>query len=55
MFERTDTELAPWRIVPAESKRYARVHVMQQVIAAIEEGCARSDFPLPAPLEAAPD
>ena len=51
MFERTDTEFAPWRIVPAESKRYARVHVMQQVIAAIEDGCARSDFPLPAPLD----
>jgi hypothetical protein len=31
------------------------VHVMQEVIAAIEEGCARSDFALPAPLEAATD
>ena len=53
MFERTGTEYAPWRIVPAESKRYARVHVMQEVIAAIEEGCARQGFALPAPLEAA--
>ena len=50
MFERTDTERAPWRIVPAESKHYARVHVMREVIAAIEEGAARADFPLPEPL-----
>jgi polyphosphate kinase 2 (PPK2 family) len=50
MFKRTSTELAPWRIVPAESKHYARVHVMREVIAAIEEGCARVDFPLPEPL-----
>jgi polyphosphate kinase 2 (PPK2 family) len=55
MFERTDTDRAPWRIVPAESKRYARVHVMEQVIAAIEEGCARQDFPLPEPLVGARD
>ena len=29
MFERTDTEHAPWRIVPGDSKRYARVRVMR--------------------------
>jgi polyphosphate kinase 2 (PPK2 family) len=55
MFERTDTERAPWRIVPGDSKRYARIHVMQEVIAAIEEGCAHHDFALPAPLEPASD
>ena len=55
MFERTDTERAPWRIVSGDSKRYARVRVVQEVIAAIEEGCARSDFPLPEPLEPAID
>jgi polyphosphate kinase 2 (PPK2 family) len=55
MFERTDTERAPWRIVPAESKRYARVHVMREVIAAIEEGCAHHDFALPEPLVPAMD
>jgi polyphosphate kinase 2 (PPK2 family) len=52
MFERTDTERAPWRIVPAESKRYARVRVMQEVITAIEEGCAQVGFALPEPLAA---
>jgi polyphosphate kinase 2 (PPK2 family) len=51
MFERTDTKRAPWRIVPAESKRYARVHVVEEVIAAIEEGCAHHGFPLPEPID----
>ena len=55
MFERTGTEEAPWRIVPGESKRYARVRVMQEVIGAIEEGCARRDFPLPEPLHSDAD
>jgi polyphosphate kinase 2 (PPK2 family) len=55
MFERTDTERAPWRIVAGDSKRYARVHVMQEVIAAIEDGCARHGFPLPEPVDQAGD
>jgi polyphosphate kinase 2 (PPK2 family) len=55
MFERTDTERAPWRIVPAESKRYARVHVMQEVIAAIEAGAAYHGFALPEPLQPVSD
>jgi len=55
MFHRTSTARAPWRIVPAESKRYARVRVMEEVIAAIEEGCVRHDFPLPEPLEQVAD
>ncbi len=55
MFERTDTERAPWRIVAAESKRYARVRVVQEVIAAIEQGAAHHDFPLPEPLQAVAD
>jgi polyphosphate kinase 2 (PPK2 family) len=55
MIERTDTERAPWRLVPAESKRYARVTVMHDVIAAIEGGCARQGFPLPEPLETIQD
>jgi AMP-polyphosphate phosphotransferase len=55
MIDRTDTERAPWRLVPAESKRYARVHVMREVVTAIEEGCARHGFPLPEPLETVAD
>jgi AMP-polyphosphate phosphotransferase len=37
MFERTDHDAAPWTIVPAESKRYARVAVIDTVIATIEQ------------------
>jgi AMP-polyphosphate phosphotransferase len=55
MFERTHTERAPWRIVPADSKRYARVQVVEEVIAAIEDGCAHLDFPLPEPLHTPAD
>ena len=36
MLERTDTEWAPWIVVPAEDKRYARVFVMERVIEAME-------------------
>jgi len=37
MLERTDTEWAPWTVVPAESKKYARVFVMERVIEALEQ------------------
>ena len=37
--------------MPAESKRYARVRVMEEVITAIEEGSAHHDFALPEALE----
>jgi polyphosphate kinase 2 (PPK2 family) len=54
MLERTDREWAPWRLIEADSKRWARVKVMESVIAAIEDGCARAGFPLPEPLGDAP-
>jgi polyphosphate kinase 2 (PPK2 family) len=38
MLERTDHELAPWELVEAESKKYARVKVAETVIARIESG-----------------
>src|SRR4051812_4077854 len=38
MFERTDQEVAPWTIVPGDSKRFARVFVAETVIAEIERG-----------------
>jgi AMP-polyphosphate phosphotransferase len=41
MFERTDSEHARWTIVPAESKHYARVYVLEKVIEAIEKGLER--------------
>jgi polyphosphate kinase 2 (PPK2 family) len=38
MLERTDLPEAPWYVVPAESKRYARVFVIETAIAEIEKG-----------------
>ena len=36
MIERTSTEWAPWHLVEADSKRFARVKVVETVCAAIE-------------------
>lgn len=48
MLERTDTPEAPWRLIPAESKSYARVTVIETVIAAAEAGMrAHGIEPLP--------
>jgi polyphosphate kinase 2 (PPK2 family) len=52
MLERTDTEDAPWHLIAGESKRFARVQVLETVIAEIERGCSARGFPLPAPLVA---
>jgi polyphosphate kinase 2 (PPK2 family) len=38
MLERTDHECARWTVIPGDSKRYARVAVLEAVIAAIERG-----------------
>jgi polyphosphate kinase 2 (PPK2 family) len=46
MFERTDTKHARWHIVPGESKHYARVHVLETVIAEIERGLERHGLPI---------
>ena len=47
MFERTDHERGPWRLVEAESKRYARVKVIETVNAEIERGMRERGFPVP--------
>jgi polyphosphate kinase 2 (PPK2 family) len=41
MLERTDRPHAPWHVVPAESKRFARVEAMRLVNEAIEAGMRR--------------
>ena len=41
MLERTDRPHAPWRVVPAESKRFARVETIRLVNEAIEAGMRR--------------
>jgi polyphosphate kinase 2 (PPK2 family) len=38
MLEHTDIPQAPWRLIAAESKPYARVAVVQAVIEALEQG-----------------
>ena len=47
MLERTDHELARWQLVEADSKRYARVKVLETVIREIEEGIRERGFELP--------
>jgi len=41
MMERTDRPCAPWRVIAAESKRFARVEAMRVVIEEIERGMRR--------------
>jgi AMP-polyphosphate phosphotransferase len=41
---------APWHLIPADSKRYARVAVIETVISEIEEGMRRQGMEPPAPI-----
>jgi polyphosphate kinase 2 (PPK2 family) len=47
MLERTDDPLARWHVVEAESKRYARVKVIETTIADIEAGMRSRGFEPP--------
>jgi len=47
MLERTDHPAAPWELVEGDSKRYARVRVVETVNAAIEQAMRERDFPVP--------
>jgi AMP-polyphosphate phosphotransferase len=49
MLERTDHPLAPWLLVEGESKRYARVRVVETAIAEIERGMRERGFEPPDP------
>jgi len=50
MLRETDIPEAPWVLVEADDKRYARVKVIESVIAHLEAGCAELGFALPEPL-----
>jgi AMP-polyphosphate phosphotransferase len=50
MLAETDRENAPWTLVEADSKRYARVKVIESVIAATEHGMRRHGMQPPDPL-----
>jgi polyphosphate kinase 2 (PPK2 family) len=43
----TDHELGPWDVIAAEDKRYARVHVLETVIARLEQGMRRAGIEPP--------
>jgi AMP-polyphosphate phosphotransferase len=45
MIARTSVPTAPWTIVEAENKRWARVKVLDTVVAAIESGMAANNLP----------
>jgi len=47
MLDRTDHAAAPWVLVEAEDKRWARVRVVEAVVRAIEDGMARRNLPVP--------
>jgi polyphosphate kinase 2 (PPK2 family) len=52
MVARTSLEPhAPWHLIPADSKRYARVAVIDTVIAEIEEGMRRHGVDPPEPID----
>ena len=45
MFAHTDHPLAPWHIVSGEQKRWARVHVIETVLAEMERGIEEFEHP----------
>ncbi|MGH3204807.1 MAG: polyphosphate kinase 2 family protein [Streptosporangiaceae bacterium] len=47
MLDRTDHAAAPWVLVEAEDKRWARVKVAESVVGAIEAGMAARSLPVP--------
>ncbi len=47
MLAETSTTFAPWTLVEADSKRYARVKVIETVIAAAEDGMRRHGMTVP--------
>jgi polyphosphate kinase 2 (PPK2 family) len=51
MLARTDEPAARWDLIEGESKKYARVKVIETVIARIEEGMRRYGFEPPAPID----
>jgi len=48
MLAKTSTEIAPWTLVEAENKRWARVKVLDTVVAAIEAGMRAQGLEVPA-------
>ncbi len=51
LFERTDHDLAPWDLIAAEQKRFARVQVLEVLTERIEAGMRRWGTPVPDPAD----
>jgi polyphosphate kinase 2 (PPK2 family) len=51
MIERTDAPEASWHLIEGDSKRFARVKVLETIITALEEGMARQGLEVPEPVE----
>ncbi|MFM8884780.1 MAG: polyphosphate kinase 2 family protein, partial [Solirubrobacterales bacterium] len=51
MVERTSTTWAPWHLIAGESKRFARIAVLDATIQEIERGCQAIGFELPPPVD----
>jgi polyphosphate kinase 2 (PPK2 family) len=47
MLARTEHQEAPWHLIEGDSKRYARVKVIETVAAEIERGMRERGFPVP--------
>ena len=47
MLARTEHSHAPWQLVEGDDKRYARVKVVETVIAEMERGMRERGFPVP--------
>ena len=47
MLEHTETEWAPWTIVPATDKYWTRIQVLQATVDSVEAGLLARDMPLP--------
>ena len=51
MFERTSTPEAPWQVIAADSKRFARLTVLETAIEALGHGLDLSPLPLDPDIE----
>jgi polyphosphate kinase 2 (PPK2 family) len=51
MLARTDQPNAPWKVIAGDSKRFARVEVIETVISRIEEGLREWGMEPPPPLD----
>ena len=47
MIEKTSSPAAPWDLIPANSKRYARLAVLETVITRLEEGMGACGIDVP--------